>query len=112
MSLPPAWIHDCARTPIGRYGGARASGRADDLAALPINALVKRDTDASYAVDQVILGGANQTGEDSRILAWMAVLISDVPDTVPAIPVNWLYASGLDAAAPRVMGIGPGATSL
>ncbi len=83
------------RTPIGRYGGALARVRPDDLAALVIDGLL--DLHPGLAVDEVILGCANQAGEDNRNVARMAVLLSRLPETVPALTVNRLCASGLDA---------------
>ena len=83
------------RTPIGRYGGALASLRADDMAALVIDGLL--DLHPSLVVDEVIFGCANQAGEDNRNVARMAVLLSRLPESVPAMTVNRLCASGLDA---------------
>jgi 3-oxoadipyl-CoA thiolase len=84
-----------SRTPIGRYGGALAKVRPDDLAALVIDGLL--DLHPDLAVDEVVLGCANQAGEDNRNVARMAVLLSRLPETVPALTVNRLCASGLDA---------------
>jgi len=93
-----AFICDAQRTPIGRYGGALSSVRADDLAAIPLRALAARNTQVDWAaVDDVILGCANQAGEDNRNVARMAVLLADLPVDVPGITVNRLCASGLDA---------------
>jgi 3-oxoadipyl-CoA thiolase len=83
------------RTPIGRYGGALAKVRPDDMAALVIDGLL--DLHPGLAVDEVVLGCANQAGEDNRNVARMAVLLSRLPETVPALTVNRLCASGLDA---------------
>jgi 3-oxoadipyl-CoA thiolase len=86
------------RTPFGRYGGALAGVRTDDLAALPIAALMKRHPSLDWArVDEVILGCANQSGEDNRNVARMAALLAGLPETVPAFTVNRLCASGLEA---------------
>jgi len=86
------------RTPFGRYGGALAGVRTDDLAALPITALMKRHALLDWArVDEVILGCANQSGEDNRNVARMAALLAGLPETVPAFTVNRLCASGLEA---------------
>lgn len=104
-----AYICDGIRTPIGRYGGALASIRADDLAALPIKELIKRHPHVDWsALDEVILGCANQSGEDNRNVARMAVLLSGLPVTVAGLTVNRLCASGLDAvaAAARVLRCG------
>jgi 3-oxoadipyl-CoA thiolase len=96
--LRHAYICDYVRTPIGRFGGALAHVRADDLAAMPIMALMARNTDADWgALDEVILGCANQAGEDNRNVARMAALLSALPDTVPGATINRLCASGLDA---------------
>jgi len=97
------FICDGKRTPIGRYGGALASVRPDDLAAHVINAVV-----GDLEVDEVIFGCANQAGEDNRNVARMAVLLSNLPQTVPALTVNRLCASGLDAviAAARAIAVG------
>lgn len=91
------FICDYRRTPIGRYGGALASVRPDDLAAIPIRNLVERTPALVEHLDEVILGCANQAGEDNRNVARMAVLLSGLPITVPAHTVNRLCASGLDA---------------
>jgi len=96
--MPAAYICDGLRTPIGRYNGALAKIRPDDLAALTIKALLARHkTLDPKAVDDVILGCANQAGEDSRNVARMAALLAGLPDSVPGVTVNRLCASGLDA---------------
>lgn len=93
-----AFICDAVRTPIGRFGGALATVRADDLAAVPIRALVKRNADVDWAsVDDAILGCANQAGEDNRNVARMAVLLAGLPQEVPGATLNRLCGSGLDA---------------
>jgi acetyl-CoA acyltransferase len=93
-----AYICDAIRTPFGRYGGALASVRADDLAALPIKALITRNQNVDWAaVDDLIYGCANQAGEDNRNVARMAVLLSGLPVDVPATTVNRLCGSSLDA---------------
>jgi acetyl-CoA acyltransferase len=98
--MPEAFICDAVRTPIGRYGGALSSVRTDDLAALPIAALLKRNASVEpAAVDEVVFGCANQAGEDNRNVARMASLLAGLPVDVPAITVNRLCASGLDAVA-------------
>jgi acetyl-CoA acyltransferase len=98
--MTEAFICDAVRTPIGRYAGALASVRADDLAALPLATLIARhpSLDAA-AVDEVILGCANQAGEDNRNIARMAALLAGLPVSVPAATVNRLCGSGLDAVA-------------
>jgi 3-oxoadipyl-CoA thiolase len=98
--MSDAFICDGVRTPIGRYGGALAAVRSDDLAALPLAALLKRNAglDAA-AIDEVVLGCANQAGEDNRNVARMAGLLAGLPATVAAVTVNRLCGSGLDAVA-------------
>src|SRR5438128_8212895 len=93
-----AYICDAVRTPFGRYGGALASVRADDLAAIPIKALMKRNPGVDWAaLDDVICGCANQAGEDNRNVARMALLLAGVPVDVPAATVNRLCGSGMEA---------------
>jgi len=93
-----AFICDTARTPIGRYGGALSKVRTDDLAAVPIRALTKRNAKADWtALDEVVLGCANQAGEDNRNVARMATLLAGLPDSIPGVTVNRLCASGLNA---------------
>jgi 3-oxoadipyl-CoA thiolase len=95
-----AFICDAVRTPIGRYGGALATVRADDLAALPITALLARNpTLDPTAIDDVLLGCANQAGEDNRNVARMAALLGGLPVDVPGATINRLCGSGLDAIA-------------
>ena len=96
--MRPAFLCDAIRTPIGRYGGALAQVRADDLAAIPIRELIKRHPNLDWAVlDEVVLGCANQAGEDNRNLARMALLLAGVPECVPGTTVNRLCGSGMDA---------------
>ncbi|MFY9625466.1 MAG: 3-oxoadipyl-CoA thiolase, partial [Rhodoplanes sp.] len=107
--MPHAFICEGVRTPIGRYGGALAKVRADDLAAIPLKALIARHPAVDWSqLDEVYLGCANQAGEDNRNVARMAVLLSHLPDTVPAMTVNRLCASGLNAvgAAARAVKAG------
>jgi 3-oxoadipyl-CoA thiolase len=93
-----AYICDGQRTPIGRYGGRLSSVRADDLAALPISALIARNPGVDWErLDEVILGCANQAGEDNRNVARMAALLAGLPVDVPGMTINRLCASGLDA---------------
>jgi 3-oxoadipyl-CoA thiolase len=93
-----AFICDAVRTPIGRYGGALAKVRTDDLAAVPIRALIRRNLKADWsALDEVFYGCANQAGEDNRNVARMALLLAGLPDSVPGVTVNRLCASGLNA---------------
>jgi len=97
-TLPEAFVCDAVRTPIGRYGGALAGIRADDLAAIPLAALMGRNPGVRWAeVDDVILGCANQAGEDNRNVARMAALLAGLPVEVPGTTVNRLCGSGLDA---------------
>ncbi|MGB3273926.1 MAG: 3-oxoadipyl-CoA thiolase [Xanthobacteraceae bacterium] len=92
------FICDAVRTPIGRFGGALAKVRADDLAAVPLKALLARHPRLDWAaLDEVYLGCANQAGEDNRNVARMATLLAGLPDSVPAQTLNRLCASGLDA---------------
>ena len=92
-----AFICAAVRTPIGRYAGALARVRTDDLAAIPIRALLERHPQLAGIVDEVILGCANQAGEDNRNVARMALLLAGLPDRVPGTTMNRLCASGLDA---------------
>jgi acetyl-CoA acyltransferase len=96
--MKDALICDAVRTPIGRFGGALSSVRADDLAALPIAQLMRRQPKLNPAeIDDVLLGCANQAGEDNRNVARMAVLLAGLPESVSAITLNRLCASGMDA---------------
>ena len=107
-----ALICDAIRTPIGRYGGALAEVRADDLAAIPIRALVAGSGIDPAAIDDVILGGANQAGEDNRNVARMAALLAGLPETVGGSTVNRLCASGLDAVGTAARAIRAGDADL
>ncbi|HYJ52144.1 MAG TPA: 3-oxoadipyl-CoA thiolase [Allosphingosinicella sp.] len=98
--MTEAYICDAVRTPIGRYGGSLSSVRADDLAAIPIRALRDRNPGVDWAdLDDVILGCANQAGEDNRNLARMAGLLAGLPDTSGGVTLNRLCGSGMDAVA-------------
>ena len=98
--MTEALICDAVRTPIGRYGGALAHVRTDDLAARPLQALMDRNPDVDWeAVDEVFYGCVNQAGEDNRNVARMALLLSGLPATVPGVTVNRLCASGMMAVA-------------
>jgi 3-oxoadipyl-CoA thiolase len=89
---------DAARTPIGRYGGALAKVRADDLAAVPLKALINRNAKVDWsALDEIYFGCANQAGEDNRNVGRMALLLAGLSDSIPGVTVNRLCASGLDA---------------
>jgi acetyl-CoA acyltransferase len=92
------FVCDAIRTPIGRYGGALATTRTDDLASFPIKELMKRNPNVDWnAVDEVFYGCANQAGEDNRNVARMAILLSGLPFGVPAVTLNRLCGSGMDA---------------
>lgn len=96
--MPEAFICDAVRTPIGRYGGVLAAVRADDLAAVPLKALMERNRGVDWsAVDDLIFGCANQAGEDNRNVGRMAVLLAGMPIAVPGTTVNRLCGSGMDA---------------
>ena len=96
--MTEAFICDAIRTPIGRYGGRAISIRADDLAAIPIRALIERNPGVDWGeLDDVILGCANQAGEDNRNLARMAGLLAGLPDSSGGVTLNRLCGSGLDA---------------
>jgi Thiolase, N-terminal domain/3-hydroxyacyl-CoA dehydrogenase, C-terminal domain/3-hydroxyacyl-CoA dehydrogenase, NAD binding domain len=102
------FLVDGVRTPLGRYGGALAGVRPDDLAALAVAEVVSRSGVPADAVDEVILGAANQAGEDNRDVARMAVLLAGLSDTVPGYTVNRLCASGLTAVASAAQAIRSG----
>lgn len=107
--MRPVFLCDAVRTPIGRYGGALSSVRADDLAAAPIRELVRRNASADWeALDDVMLGCANQAGEDNRNVARMALLLAGLPDSISGTTVNRLCGSGMDAigAAARAIACG------
>lgn len=98
--MAEAFICDAVRTPIGRYGGALAAVRADDLAAIPLKALKDRNPQVDWErVDDALLGCANQAGEDNRNVARMAVLLAGFPDNIGGTTINRLCGSGLDAVA-------------
>ena len=108
-----AFICDAIRTPIGRYGGALSSVRADDLGAAPIKALMERNLSVEWsAIDDVIYGCANQAGEDNRNVARMASLLAGLPTSVPGSTVNRLCGSGLDALGIAARAIKSGETQL
>jgi 3-oxoadipyl-CoA thiolase len=107
------FICDAIRTPIGRFGGALATVRADDLAALPIKALMERNPSVNWQeLDEVFLGCANQAGEDNRNVARMAALLAGLPASVPGVTVNRLCASGLDAVGSAFRAIACGEMDL
>ena len=107
--MKTVFLCDAIRTPIGRYGGALSSVRTDDLAAIPIRALMQRNAKADWNhLDEVILGCANQAGEDNRNVARMALLLAGVPETVPGSTVNRLCASGMEAIGSAARAIAAG----
>jgi len=111
--MEEAFICDGIRTPIGRYGGALAGVRTDDLAAIPIKTLMERNSGVDWEkVNDVILGCANQAGEDNRNVARMATLLSGLPQTVPGSTVNRLCGSGLDAVGIAARAIKSGEQNL
>jgi 3-oxoadipyl-CoA thiolase len=113
MTAKDAFLCDAVRTPIGRYGGALATVRTDDLAALPIRALVERHPGVDWqAVDDVWYGCANQAGEDNRNVARMAALLAGLPDRVAGVTVNRLCGSGLDAVGSAARAIRAGEIEL
>ena len=104
-----AFILDAVRTPIGRYGGSLSTIRTDDLAALPIAALVDRNPNVDFEqIDDVILGDSNQAGEDNRNVARMAALLAGLPEAVPGTTINRLCGSGMDAVGMAARGIKAG----
>jgi len=108
-----AYICDALRTPFGRYGGALSSVRTDDLAAIPLRALVARHPRADWdAVDDVLFGCANQAGEDNRNVARMAALLAGLPVGVPGMTINRLCGSGLDAVGSAARAIRSGEAAL
>ncbi len=107
------FLCDAVRTPIGRYGGALAQVRADDLAAVPIRELLKRNNGVDWgALDDVILGCANQAGEDNRNVARMAVLLAGFPESIPGTTMNRLCGSGMDAVGTAARAIACGEAEL
>jgi acetyl-CoA C-acetyltransferase len=111
--MPHAYICDAIRTPFGRYGGALASVRADDLGAIPIRALVARNAKVDWAaVTDVLFGCANQAGEDNRNVARMSLLLAGLPQEVPGATLNRLCGSGLDALGSAARAIRAGEAEL
>jgi 3-oxoadipyl-CoA thiolase len=106
--MTDVFICDYLRTPIGRYAGALAKVRADDLAAVPLRALLARHENLGAHIDEVFFGCANQAGEDNRNVARMASLLAGLPDTVPGLTLNRLCASGLDAVGAAARAIKAG----
>ena len=107
------FICDAVRTPIGRFGGGLAAVRADDLAAIPIRALLERNPQLDpSAIDEVFMGSANQAGEDNRNVARMAALLAGIPESVPGVTLNRLCASGMDAVGSAFRAIACGEMEL
>ena len=111
--MPAAFVCEGVRTPIGRYGGALAQVRTDDLAAIPLKALRDAFPKSDWeSVDEVIFGCTNQAGEDNRNVARMALLLSGIPFSVPAMTVNRLCGSGMEGVTTAARAIGAGEISL
>ncbi|WP_430309184.1 3-oxoadipyl-CoA thiolase [Pseudomonas sp. PONIH3] len=107
------FICDAVRTPIGRFGGALAGVRADDLAAVPLKALIERNPGVQWdRLDEVFFGCANQAGEDNRNVARMALLLAGLPHSVPGVTLNRLCASGMDAVGSAFRAIASGEMEL
>jgi len=107
------FICDAIRTPIGRFGGALAGVRADDLAAVPLKALIERNPGVQWdQLDEVFFGCANQAGEDNRNVARMALLLAGLPESVPGVTLNRLCASGMDAIGTAFRAIASGEMEL
>src|SRR5687767_7186549 len=113
IDLKPVYICDAVRTPFGRYGGALAAVRTDDLAAMPIQALRHRNPRVDWhRIDDVIYGCANQAGEDNRNVARMALLLAGLPQEVPGATVNRLCGSSMEAVAQAARSIAVGEMDL
>ncbi|MFL5111132.1 MAG: 3-oxoadipyl-CoA thiolase [Microvirga sp.] len=112
MPAEDVFICEYVRTPIGRYGGALAKVRTDDLAAVPIRELLRRHPGIAEAIDEVFYGCANQAGEDNRNVARMAALLAGLPERTPAATINRLCASGLDAVGAAARAIKAGEIEL
>ena len=111
--MPHAFVCDALRTPFGRYGGALSSVRTDELAAIPLKALMVRHPQVDWqAVDDVLLGCANQAGEDNRNVARMAGLLAGLPPSVGGVTLNRLCGSGLDAVGTAARAIKAGEASM
>ena len=111
--MPEAYICDYVRTPIGRFGGVLSKVRTDDLAAIPLHALQDRNRTVDWgAVDDVIMGCANQAGEDNRNVGRMAVLLSGMPQSVPSVTINRLCGSGMNAVIDAARAIKAGEADL
>jgi len=113
MGMKEAFICDAIRTPVGRYGGALSSVRADDLGAVPLRALMERNKDVDWnAIDDLIFGCANQAGEDNRNVARMSALLAGLPDSLPGSTINRLCGSGMDAIGVAARAIKSGEAAL
>lgn len=110
--MSEAYLVDGVRTPVGRYGGALASVRPDDLAALVVGETARRSGLPVEEIDEVILGAANQAGEDNRNVARMALLLAGLPETVPGVTLNRLCASGMEAVGAAFRAIASGEMEL
>ncbi|KQR74827.1 beta-ketoadipyl CoA thiolase [Burkholderia sp. Leaf177] len=111
--MKEAFICDAIRTPVGRYGGALSSVRADDLGAVPLRALMERNKDVDWnAIDDLIFGCANQAGEDNRNVARMSALLAGLPDSLPGSTINRLCGSGMDAIGVAARAIKSGEAAL
>lgn len=111
--MTKVYICDAVRTPVGRYGGSLASVRADDLAAIPLKALMERNPNVSWEdIDDVFMGCANQAGEDNRNVARMALLLAGYPETIPGATINRLCGSGMDAIGTAARAIKAGEADL
>lgn len=110
--MPPVYLCEFVRTPIGRHGGALARVRPDDLAAVPLRELRRRHPALADTVEEVYLGCANQAGEDNRNVARMALLLAGLPESIPGVTVNRLCASGLEAVAAAFRAIQSGETEV
>jgi acetyl-CoA acyltransferase len=113
IGMSDAFIVDYVRTPFGRYGGALASVRTDDLAAVPISALIARNREVDWgSLDDVYLGSTNQAGEDNRNVARMALLLAGLPDSVPGVTLNRLCGSGMESVVQAARQIALGEADL
>ena len=113
MTMRDVFICDAIRTPVGRYGGALSSVRTDDLAAIPLKALMDRNSEMDWtAIDDIIMGCANQAGEDNRNVARMASLLAGYSETIPGSTINRLCGSGMDAIGIAARAIKSGETEI
>jgi acetyl-CoA acyltransferase len=111
--MTDVFICDYIRTPIGRFGGALSSVRADDLGAVPLRALMTRNSAVDWEqVDEVIFGCANQAGEDNRNVARMSLLLANLPHSIPGTTMNRLCGSGMDAVITAARAIRSGEAEL